>query len=285
MTESQCKQLDSLSPLYPEEWKNLSNAPKTLQYLGDISLLQTRKFTVVGSRETPVQARRLGKEIAGELSQVFTLVTGVADGGDTAVIEGAIETGGKVICVLAGGFSALPQNNLPLLRQVVKNGLLLSPYPFDEPIRNYSYEHRNKLLARLGEGTLVLGAAEKSGALVTAKYAKEYGKKVFALPYSVGTHAGAGCNALIKAGGYLTENADDVFDVLGVERLEKKPTIPLNETEERLVNALKELAEAHVSELSAKTGVPLFKLRAVLSALEVKGVVVSLGGNRYASVK
>lgn len=285
MTESQCKQIDITANEYPDEWKALPNSPKKLQYLGDITLLQTRKFTVVGSRNTPVQARKLGKEIAGELSQAFTIVTGVADGGDESAIEGALDRGGKVICVLAGGFSALPQGNLPLLRRVVKNGLLLSPYPFDEPTKNYSYEYRNKLLACLGEGTFVLGAGEKSGTLITAKYAKQFDKKVFALPYSVGVLAGVGCNALIKAGAYLTESAEDIFSVLGVEKRVKTPTQPLDEREEILLNALRTLSEAHVSELAEKTGIHLFKLRAVLSALEIKGVVVSLGGNRYAPVK
>ncbi len=285
MREEQCKQLDNASPLYPKAWKDLSDAPKTLQYLGDISLLQTRTFTIVGSRTTPAQARKLGKEIAGELSQTFTIVSGVADGGDEAAIEGALDKGGKVICVLAGGFSAMPQSNLPLLRRVVKNGLLLSPYPFDEPTRSYAYEYRNKLLAYLGEGTLILGAAEKSGALITAKYAREADRKVFALPYAPGTYAGEGCNALIKTGAYLTENANDVFQALGVERKVKQPTIPLTETEEKVMTALRTLSESHVNELAEQSGVPVFKLRAVLSALEIKGVVVSLGGNRYAPVK
>ncbi|MBQ7923910.1 MAG: DNA-protecting protein DprA [Clostridia bacterium] len=284
MEERQCKKLDIDAPQYPNEWKLLKDAPQQLQYLGDISLLQTRKFTVVGSRTTPAQALKTGKEIAGELSQAFTIVTGVADGGDTAAIEGALFKGGKVICVLAGGFSALPQGNLPLLREVVRKGLLLSPYPFTEPVLKYTYEHRNKLLAHLGEGTLVLGAAEKSGALITAKYAKKAGKQVFALPYSTGVHAGIGCNGLIKSGARLTESADDVFSAMGLEYRSRRYAVTLTETEKSVVNVLKELAEAHVNELSARTGIPIFKLRATLSALEVKGAIVSLGGNRYSAV-
>ncbi len=285
MKESDCKQLHIDDNAYPSEWKSLPDAPKTLQYLGDVTLLQSRKFTVVGSRTTPMQAKKLGGEIAGELSQTFTIVSGVADGGDEAAIEGALKNGGKVICILAGGFSAMPQSNLPLLRRVVKNGLLLSPYPFDEPTRSYSYEYRNKLLAHLGEGTLVLGAAEKSGALITAKYAKQAGKKVFALPYAPGTYDGAGCNALIKEGAYLTESGKDVFAILGEEAPERKANVPLSDGESKIIDLLKTLADCHVNELAEKSGVPLYKLRATLSALEIKGLIVSLGGNRYASVK
>ncbi len=284
MTENQCKKLNFEEVGYPDEWKVLSDAPKQIQYFGDSTLLQTRKFTVVGSRTTPVQAKRLGKEIAGALSSVFTLVTGVADGGDEAAIEGALEKGGRVICVLAGGFSALPQGNLPLLREVAKKGLLLSPFPFEETVKPYSYEYRNKLLAYLGEGTLVLGAAQKSGALITAKYAKRQQKRVFALPYAPNTHAGEGCNALIKQGAYLTETVNDVLENMGLERLQKVTLPQLNSAETQVLNALKELSEGHVNELSARTGIPVFKLRAVLSALEVKGAVANIGGNRYAPV-
>ncbi len=284
MQESQCKKLRIGEEGYPQEWLALADAPKEIQYLGDIRLLQTRKFTVVGSRTTPTQAKKVGKELVGALSSVFTIVTGVADGGDEAAITGAIEHGGKVICVLAGGFSALPQGNLPLLREVAKKGLLLSPFPFQESARKYAYEYRNKLLAHLGEGTLVLGAAEKSGALITAKYAKAQGKQIFALPYAPNTHAGVGCNALIKNGAHLTETANDVLEKFGVARIEKTPAPTLNATETLVVTTLRESAELHVSELCAKTGIPVFKIRAVLSSLEVKGLVANLGGNRYAPV-
>ncbi len=284
MREEQCKKLRKDEQGYPVEWHSLANPPEEIQYLGDIRLLQTRKMTIVGSRTTPVQAKKLGREIAGALSGAFTIVTGVADGGDEAAITGALERGGRVICVLAGGFSALPQGNLPLLREVAKKGLLLSPFPFTESARNYSYEYRNRLLASLGEGTLVLGAAEKSGALITAKYAQKQGKPLFALPYAPNTHAGVGCNALIKKGAYLTETADDILEKFGLAAVKKESAVPLTETEKRVVEILQELTEGHASELSAKTGIPLFKLRAILSSLEVKGVVASIGGNRYAPV-
>ncbi len=282
MQESQCKKCRLGEAGYPKEWAELSDAPKELSYLGDITLLQTRTFTVVGSRTTPVQAKKWCKEIVGGLTEAFTIVTGVADGGDEAAIEGVLDAGGKVVCVLACGFSALPQGNLPLLRRVAREGLLLSPFPFTDTARNYTYEYRNKLLAHLGEGTLVVGAAEKSGALITAKYAEKAQKPLFALPYAPNTHAGVGCNGLIKKGAYLTETAADILEKFGVSSSEKRPKIRLDEREEALIVALKESGEAHVNELSAKTGIPLFKLRAVLSSLEVKGLAVNLGGNRYA---
>ena len=271
------------SPDYPLEWKELSDAPQTVYALGDISLLRGRKFAVVGSRRTPQNALKLGAEISKALSQAFVIATGTADGGDTAAIEGALQGGGRVICLLAGGFSALPQYNLALLEKVAKRGLILSPHPYETEVRAFSYEYRNKLLAKLCEGVLVLGAGEKSGALITAKHAAAFKKPVFALPYPPNSSSGSGCNALIKKGGYLTESAADIAEKYAVDLTERKREASLSPDEQKLYAALQE-GELHATELAQKTGIPVFKLRAVLSSLEVKGLVASLGGNRYAAV-
>lgn len=277
-------EIEACSSDYPKEWQDLADKPEKLYAVGNISLLKERKFTIVGSRTTPANALKLGAKIAEELTSAFVIVTGTADGGDTAAIEGALKGGGRIICLLAGGFSALPQANLALLKRVAENGLLISPHPNETPVRAFSYEYRNKLLATLSEGTLVLGAGEKSGALITAKYARQYGKTVFAFPYLPNSSAGSGCNALLKTGGYLVENALDVADRMGVDLSLKKPRVTLSADEEKLLSALKTLSEAHINELSEKSGIPAFKARAVLSALEVKGLVVTIGGNRYAVV-
>ena len=272
------------SPDYPVEWKGLPDAPPVIYARGNIALLRERKFTVVGARRTPAPALKLGARICKELSNGVAIVTGTADGGDGAAIEGALSGDGKVICVLAGGFSALPQANIQLLGEVAKRGLLISPYPYETEVRAFSYEYRNKLLATLGEGVLVLGAAEKSGALITAKYAMAQGKPVFAFPYFPGSAAGEGCNKLLKTGGILTESASDITARMNIQTEEKTRTVVLTADEEKLLSALKTLAEGHASELAAAAGIPPFKVRAVLSALEVKGLVTALGGNRYAPV-
>ena len=284
MQGSLLQELNIGAPMYPKSWESLPDAPQSLQYVGDVALLATRKFTVVGSRTTPVQMRKLGKEVVGGIANHFTIVTGVADGGDETAIRGALEVDGKVICVLAGGFSAIPQSNLPLLKEVAKNGLLLSPYPYDAPTRSFSYEYRNKLLAYLGEGALVLGAGEKSGALITAKYAKKAGKEIFAFPYAPRVHAGVGCNRLIKEGAHLTESAEDVLLCMGITPTAKKAPVALTKEEQAVLETLALLSEAHVNELSSKSGIPVFKLRATLSALEIKGAITPIGGNRYAIV-
>ena len=283
ITKQSIVEIPRSSPLYPTVWTAFSDAPETLYAIGNTALLHKRKLVVVGSRRTPAAALKLGAEICAQVAQTFVLCTGSADGGDTAAIQSGLKTG-NIICLLPGGFGALSQSSMMELERVAERGLLLSPHPYDTPVRSFSYEYRNKLLAALGEGTFVLGAPQKSGALITAKYAQKFQKQLFALPYAPNTSAGEGCNALIKNGAHLTENAADILSVFGVENMVQTPTVKLSDEEQKLLSVLKDKAEAHANELAAETGIPVFKLRAMLSALEVKGQVVSLGGNRYAPV-
>lgn len=284
ISKDRIQTIEQTAPFYPAEWKVLSDAPQRLYAIGDGSLLKERKLTVVGSRRTPAAALKTGAEIVKGVTSVFTVVTGSAGGGDSAAIEGALAADGKVICVLAGGFAAIPQGNLSLLERVAEKGLLLSPHEYDTPIRSFSYEYRNKLIALLGEGTLVLGAAEKSGALITARYAKEQGKRLFALPYAPNVAAGAGCNTLIKKGAYLTETAEDILQNFGIEMKNERPMVALSDEESRMLEALRTLSVGHITRLSTMANVPVFKARAVLSSLEVKGLCVSVGGNQYSPV-
>ncbi|MBR2024122.1 MAG: DNA-protecting protein DprA [Clostridia bacterium] len=282
ITQSDILAITKQSELYPAEWKAFSDSPERIYVVGNVKLLQTKKLVVVGARRTPATALKTGGEIVKGLTGAFTIVTGSADGGDVTAMESALPSG-KIICVLAGGFGTLPQSCYTLLERVAKNGLLIALHPFETEVRAFSYEYRNKMLASLGEGALVLGAGEKSGALITAKYAKKQGKKIFALPYPPNTDVGVGCNALIKDGAYLTESEKDVYQAFGLE-MPKPVQVSLTDTERQVLQVLKIKVTAHVVELAEETGIPTYKLQAVLSAMQVKGVAVHVGGNRYSPV-
>ena len=268
---------------YFEGWKNLSDAPCVLYLKGDKSLLKREIFAVVGSRKIVENYKKAGEEICRELAKKFTLITGVAEGGDEVAARGGLQ-GGKVLCMLAGGFGEIPKDGGDFIEDCQKKGAVLSVCPYDAPVRNYSYERRNKLLAAAAKGVLVLSAGEKSGALKTAEYAKEFGKAVFALPYPPNAPTGVGCNALIKKGALLTENSVDIFSHFGINLIEEERAVPLTGDEELVYEGLKGLGEAHVGALAEKLGMPLFKLVGVLSRLEIKGLVQKTSGNRY-SVK
>lgn len=273
------------SDRYPRAFKALSSPPLVLYAKGKLSLLQTRLFCVVGSRRTSETVMKIGESISKDLSSVFTIVTGTADGGDYAATRGALKGSKNVICVAAGGYDAVPKTN-DLLRQAEKYGLLLTAQPFFVPVRNFSYSERNELLAVLSEGALVLSAGEKSGALITAELVKKQKKPIFALPYSPEAYTGKGCNALIKNGAYLTESAADVFEKTGIERIEPtEKEIPLTETERKIYSLLQTETEISASLLSEKTGLPAYLLGGALVSLEVKGLIVRTGGNNISVLR
>lgn len=265
---------------YPKEFINLPEPPLTLYLKGNASLLSGRKFTVVGSRVSLPQTLALCKKISAQLTQKFCVVTGLAEGADTAAITGALPEG-KLISVLAHGFDRVyPASNAQLLTKIYENGLAVSEYPPEVKSSPYNFPARNRLLAALGEGTLVVSAGAKSGALITAGYAEEYSKQVFAFPYSVGVYSGKGCNNLIKNGAFLTENILDIFSVFGLDFIEK-PEIPLTENEIAFINAIKQSGEGFLPEIAAKLNKAAFELIPIASSLEIKKVIVRLGGNRY----
>lgn len=266
---------------YPKELKNLPAPPIVLYLKGNRQLLYGRKFTVVGSRRTPPQSLALCKKISSQLTSKFTLVTGIADGADTAAVEGALESG-KVISVLAYGFDfAYPAVNAQLLKRLYKTALAVTEYPPSVSPEPFRFPVRNRILAGLGEGTLVVSAGGKSGALITAELAEEYSKQVFAFPYNAGAAAGRGCNDLIKKGAYLTENILDIFSVFGLDFIEKQ-TPAMTETETAVVKIMREEHLNFLPEIAGKLGKAAYELIPVMASLEIKKVIIRLGGNRFA---
>ena len=271
------------SPLYPENLRHIDEPPIVLYCKGNTELLKSNCFSVVGSRKTSAQALALCKKICGQLTEVFTVVTGVAEGADSAAIEGAL-TSGKIISVLANGFDCFyPANNRNLIEKVAQKGLLISEYLPHIPPLKYNFPVRNRIIAGLSRGTLVVSAGEKSGALITADLALEYGREVFAFPYSAGIASGAGCNALIKNGAYLTENILDIFKEFGLD-LEKPKAPSLTEEERAVLEEIEFAGEGFLPAIAQKLNKPTYQLIPIVSSLEIKGLITRLGGNRYSKI-
>lgn len=272
-----------LSADYPQSLLELSDPPIVLFLKGDRGLLKSKMFSVVGSRRTNAAALAACKNICNELSARFTVVTGTADGADAAAIRGALPSG-KIICVLAYGSDLYyPATNKALIESAARDGLIISEYPPPAQPRPYTFPARNRIIAALGEGTLVVSAGAKSGALVTAGIAQKLGRRIFAFPYALGSRGGEGCNALIKQGARLTETAEDIGDVLG-EKFVKKREIKLSPQEEKVLKIIRERGEGFLPQIAEQMNVRFFELLPVVSSLEIKGLIVRLGGNRYAAV-
>ena len=161
--------------------------------------------------------------------------------------------------------------------------MLLSEFPFRGRVQKGAFHARNRILAGISEGVLVISAGMKSGTLITANCALESGKDGFALPYNPGVKQGEGCNALIKSGAHLVTETDDILSACGMQ-LKPKTAIPLSKEEGRVVKVLQESGELHVAFIADKAGIPVYEAAAILSALELKGLVTKAGGNKYSAL-
>ncbi len=272
-----------LSEDYPESLKAIPDPPLLLYGMGNRELLKKRKFCIVGSRNTLPHAEKQGKMIAEELSEKFVIVTGLAEGGDCAAIDGALKSG-NLISVLPNGLDeCYPAAHASLKKLIGRTGLLLTECPLGERVKKYSFHARNRILAGLSEGVLVISAGARSGTLITANHALEYGRDVFAFPYNVGSVQGVGCNELIKKGAYLCTDSEDIFSCYGMTAQKRQP-VELTPEEERMLTVLREAGELHSAALAERVGVKVFEASATLSSLELKGLVVKSGGNRYSAI-
>lgn len=264
---------------YPDALKNTPAPPLVLYMRGNRELLNREKFCVVGSRRTTQQALEECKNFCAELSKHFVICTGIADGADTAAALGALPSG-NVICVLPCGHG----HGTDVLRKVEEHGLSVSEFPPGVRAQQFMFALRNRILAGLSGGVLVVSAGEKGGALSTAGYAADYGKDVFAFPYGIGIPSGAGCNNLIKNGAYLCDSVKDVYSVMGVDCAGSGSAQELDGDEKEVLSAVKAEGEVHAERLAAIVNKPLYELAAICSSLEIKGLIVRLNGNRFAAV-
>ena len=264
---------------YPEYLLNTDCPPFVLYCKGDVALLKSKCFAIVGTRRITNYGRAITEKFTkGLVDAGFTIVSGLSCGVDTIAHQTTLDKGGKTIAVLAGGFKHIyPQTNYNLAKTIEETNLLISEYPPNTKPLAYYFPVRNRIIAGLSKGVLIVSGAIKSGTLYTAEYAEEYGKDLFAVPYSVGIKSGAGCNDLIKRGAILTDNPKDILDFYGIEKRSERETF--SELEKQIINCLKD-GEVHIEKLSASIGRQVFEVTPTLSILEIKGIVAR-SGNVY----
>lgn len=275
-----------MSDGFPDQFLDIPSPPMIIYCKGNIDLLQSvNLFTMVGSRKTIPAIMSRAEEIAAELAKNgVTIVTGLAEGGDTAAIRGALPTG-KIISILPCGFKHIyPSSHLKLYEDIVDNGLVITEYSPNVTVDKFRFPERNRLLAALSKGVLVTSAGEKSGTYYTADFANEYGKSVFAFPYTPGTPSGVGCNAMIKEFAMLCDSSDDILLSLGITKRKEQVQPPLSDAEQKVFNCIKE-EEIHIDLLLQKTGMKIFELSPVLTMLEIKKYIVKNPSNTYSAIR
>ena len=202
---------------YPPLLREASGCPTSLFVCGNVDMLSMPQLAIVGSRNPTASGEENARAFAGSLASAgLTITSGLAQGIDAAAHAGAIAAGGKTVAVMGTGLTRVyPSAHRQLAHQIADNGALVSEFPLDAPPRREHFPQRNRIIAGLSLGTLVVEAAVKSGSLITARLAAESGREVFALPGSIHSPLAKGCHQLIRQGAKLVETAEDIVEELG----------------------------------------------------------------------
>lgn len=201
-------------PEYPSLLSHLDNAPPVLSVKGDLALLNRVAISIVGARNASAGACQFARQLAYDLGQMeFPVVSGLARGIDTAAHAGSIESG--TIAVIAGGLDVVyPPENKALQEAIAERGLLIAEQPPGTEPRARHFPYRNRIIAGISAGTVVVEAAPKSGSLITARLAAEAGREVMAIPGSPLDPRSRGCNQLIREGATLVQNAEEISELV-----------------------------------------------------------------------
>lgn len=293
LTESDIDIFVSTDAIFPSLLSEIPQAPFLLYARGTIDDWNARKYiAVVGSRKITSYGRQAAEHIADDLSRAgFTVVSGLAFGIDKIAHESSLRSGHETVAVLADSLddrSIAPQSHLALSQEITRNGSLLSEYPPVTDAMPGFFPARNRIVAGLSLGTVVIEAAERSGALITANLALDFNREVFAVPGSIFSPASAGTNMLIKNGAKIVRNVGDIIEEFpaGATTIplfdEKVPGIPghLSPDEEKVFKQLSH-EPMTVDGIIKLSHLEISVVSGALTMLEIKGLAKSIGGNHY----
>lgn len=274
---------------YPRLLKEIYSPPYILYYKGNIK--QEFEFTIaiVGSRKYTSYGQQVTEELSKNLAQnKLTIVSGLALGIDTIAHTACLEAKGLTIAVLGSGIDK--QNLYPSLNRylvdkiILNNGCVLSEFPPGTAPLKHNFPQRNRIISGLSLGTIVIEAKKKSGSLITANYALEQNREVFAVPGNIYSLNSEGTNNLIKSGAKLVSSADDIIETLNLtkatEFINNKKIIPESIEEKEILSFLSH-EPIHIDELARFTKFNSSKISSTLIMMEMKGIIRNLGGMQY----
>lgn len=270
---------------YPNLLRNIYNPPIILYYRGTLPLNE-RLLAIVGARRATVYGKNTARMFASELvDRGFVVVSGGARGIDTAAHFGAVEKG-KTLAVMGCGVDIVyPPENGRLFASIVESGAVLSEYPPGTPACPAFFPARNRIISGLSLGTLIVEASLKSGALITADFALEQNRDVFAVPGNIFSELSKGPNQLIKQGAKLVQTIDDIFEEYGLSSVEYQPEDRgLTNDEMAVCNILQYDTSIGIEEIVMKTNLSPSIVTYILLQLELRGLAAGQSGQRYVRV-
>jgi DNA processing protein len=278
-------------PAYPPLLNDLPGAPPWLYIKGSPEVLRRPLFAIVGSRNATPQGRRDATAFAQVLAEAgLTIISGLAEGIDTAAHEGGLAGNGSGVAVVGTGLDRVyPAKNRNLAHRLAAGGAIVSEFALGTPPRPGHFPRRNRLISGLALGVLVVEAAPQSGSLITARLAGEQGREVFAIPGSIHSPLSKGCHQLIRQGAKLVESAEDILEELRgswapTQRRASRPAeamAPEPDSPEASLLSCLDSTPTSLDQLVARSGLTVDRLSAMLLTLELEGRVASLPGGFY----
>jgi DNA processing protein len=293
IAESGCRVLIQCDDEYPALLREIYDPPIVLYLKGALTAKDKNAVAMVGSRMTTHYGIEMARKLAYQLAYVgVTVVSGGARGIDTASHQGALAAKGRTVCVLGTGINIVfPPENKDLFERIAENGAVITQFPFNRNGDKQSFAIRNRIVAGMTLGAVVVEADLHSGALITANFATEYGRQVFAVPGRIDSPRSKGCHDLIKKGAKLCEGAEDIlseFEYLfpGSNRPPSPgdtgvlPALELSENEKRVYDSL-DREESAIDEVIRRSGLPSSAVSVALLSLEMKRAVRQLPGKLF----
>ncbi len=274
------------SPDYPRLLLETHAPPPVLYVKGELTEQDAWAVAIVGTRRASTYGREVTRRLSGALARNgITVVSGMARGIDGVAHRAALEAGGRTVAVFGCGIDRIyPPEHRKLAQQIASRGALVSDYPLGTPPEGRNFPPRNRIISGLSLGVLVTNAGKTSGALITADFAAEQGRDVFAVPGSVLTRGSIGPNRLIQDGAKLVATAEDILEELNLtmvaEQKQARQVLPDDETEATLLEHLS-ADPTHVDDLQQKIDLPISEVTSTLAMMELKGMVRQVGGMKY----
>ncbi|MCX5804910.1 MAG: DNA-processing protein DprA [Proteobacteria bacterium] len=267
---------------YPELLRHIPDPPIVLYKKGPLKTGNSA-LAIVGSRKATFEGIALAEKIANTLSSLgITIVSGLAKGIDASAHKGALSEEGKTMAVLGCGIDiCYPAENIRIFEKIGEEGILLTEYMPGDPPLNYHFPERNRIIAGLSKGILVIEASEKSGALITARLGLEYARDVMAIPGNIFSNEHKGANFLIKQGAKLVDGIEDIIATSFPHLiLKKQQKIEIDKDEDYVYSYIGH-ERIHVDELIDKTGMQAKQVMAMLTRLEMKEIIRGFPGGYY----
>jgi len=277
-------------PRYPKGLKEIYDPPPVFYVCGALDEGEDLFLAVVGARRATNYGREVTERLVADLVRNnVVIVSGLARGIDTVAHRTALAAGGRTIAVLACGVDVIyPPENRDLAREIRENGALVSEYPLSVRPRAENFPRRNRIMSGLSGGTLVIEAAAKSGALITARMALEQDREVFAVPGSILSGSSRGSNELIREGAKAVLEVNDILEEFNPSLIplqtELAEIMPENEMETALLRCLAE-GPVHIDQLCRWTSQPVATVSSSLTMMELKGMVSQLGNMNYIAAR